>query len=157
MDDLKRKLVRHFFSTPQRPFSREELEDAVHFGSMYDIPGFINSLDGVKLDLVMNNVVEFWKIASNHKMEGLMKQVATFLSKEPVDKQWPVDLIIFILSLNREEIEKLKKKQKEETLQKRKRKGGNTSSAKRDGSVLRLRVHTIIGSTAYTEYVDDSD
>ena len=60
----------------------------------------------------MSNVVEFWRMASEYEMEGLMKQVAQFLSKEPVDKQWPVDLIVRILSLNREEIEELKTKRK---------------------------------------------
>ena len=130
MNDLKKKLIKHYFSTPQNLFSPEELEDGLIFGSMYDVPGIINSLDGVELDLRMSNVVEFWTIANNHKMEGLMKQVATFLSKEPVDKQWPQDLILCILSLHREEIEELKTKQKQDDGTGQKRKRGQTPLAR---------------------------
>ena len=51
MDDLKTKLIQHYFSTPQNLFSPQELEVGLHLGSKYDIPGIINSLDGVELDL----------------------------------------------------------------------------------------------------------
>ena len=130
MNGLKTKLIKHYFSTPQNLFSPEELEDGLIFGSMYDIPGIMSSLDGVKLDLRMTNVVEFWTIANNHKMEGLMTQVAQFLSEEPVDKQWPLDLITRILSLHREEIEELKTKQKQNDRAGQKRKRGQTPLAR---------------------------
>ena len=69
-----------------------------------------------------------------------MKQVARFLGKEPVDKQWPVDLIVHILSFHREEIAELRTKQKhdKETVQKQQQ-DGEIILKKKEDDVLKLR------------------
>ena len=47
VDDLKTTLIKHFFSGTTLPFNSGDLEDGLHLGSKYDIPGIINSLDKV--------------------------------------------------------------------------------------------------------------
>ena len=109
VDDLKTKLIRDVFFSTEDAFTSQDLQDGLFLGSEYGIPGIVNSLDEVELDLTIQNVDTFWKIAADHKMDGLMNQVAEFVSMKPIKKRWPRDMIVHIHNFNRKKIEESKR------------------------------------------------
>ena len=116
MESMKTKLIKDVMLAPNSAFSPQDLEAGLYVGAKYNIPSIFFPLDNVELDLNVDNVVTFWEIAVAHKMAGLVNQVVKFLSNKPIDDQWPVDMIIRINTLNREENEQLKKKLQDKQL-----------------------------------------
>ena len=110
-DVVRTKLIKDVLLTTDA-FNSSDLEAGLYLGSKYNIPGLVNSMDDVKLDLKVDKAVKFWEIAVAYNMLKLKTQVAQFLSKKPMNAKWPLGMIIRINSVNKKEIEELKRKRK---------------------------------------------
>ena len=101
VEDLKRTLVTQFYEG--RPITVTDAETCLLMARKYNNQSWIASLDAAKLDLRMENVLEFWTIASENRLDRLMDQVAKFLYMKPCDRSWPIEMMDRVLIMYRKE------------------------------------------------------
>lgn len=102
--DLKSDILKQIITTRKR-FTIKDITECLDIARLYELNFFKVHLYRVKLALSDENVTNFYQICSENGMDGLVKQVVTFLCHKPLNKSWPFDLINLV-------IEEERKKQK---------------------------------------------
>ena len=88
-----------------KPYSIMELIESIRMAETYSLNEFKEQLNRVKLDITEEiQALGFYDVCVDHKMEGLIDQVVSFMESKPVDDYWPTDLVIRVLELNRKEL-----------------------------------------------------
>lgn len=94
-----------------KPYSVMELIDCIKMAELYSLKEFKEQLNRVKLDIRNgSDALLFYNTCVNQPttFNGLIHQVISFLESKPVNDDWPNDLIIRVLELNRRKLKEFR-------------------------------------------------
>ena len=80
--------------TDTKPYTVVELTESIKMADLNSSLDFKTKLNDVKLDIQDGNVAEIYDTCITHGMDRLVNQVDTFLDMKPLNKSWPLDLIV---------------------------------------------------------------
>ena len=104
IDGLKAELLNHI-SEYKHAFKLDEFTDCLALAELYQLTEFKAKLNSIKLGLKDELAIGFFDVCSKYQTDKLMHQLVTFLSKKPLEKSWPFDLIALIVDKERKDAE----------------------------------------------------